>query len=153
MNNVVTLITASPTCSSRFELRRGHSTTNALRDALIVSTVDRLHLCSMKHLFSFSFQALKAVAIARQQTVREEGGCDLLCAPLFDGGSARALIQLFGMKPRDDDVQDDDMIVKSGSDPYKVAGAIAGRIREGTDAALLAKGADSAFHAVESMSV
>ena len=96
-------------------------------------------------------QAVKAIAIARDYL--SDDGVDLIAAPEFDGDSERATIKLKKANPvtlSDDAVQ---LTVKNHSDPYKVAGAIAGKIRDGERVSLLAVGPTAVFRAIESIAV
>lgn len=95
--------------------------------------------------------AVKAIAIARDYL--SDDGVDLIAAPEFDGDSERATIKLKKANPvtlSDDAVQ---LTVKNHSDPYKVAGAIAGKIRDGERVSLLAVGPTAVFRAIESIAV
>jgi stage V sporulation protein S len=56
-------------------------------------------------------------------------------------------------KPIQGEMDSEDFLVKGSSDPFKVAGAIAGRIRDGERIGVLAKGEDAVFKTVESISV
>ena len=47
----------------------------------------------------------------------------------------------------------DDLIVRDTSDPYKVAGAIAGRLREGERVGLLTKGPEGVFISVQAIAM
>jgi len=99
-------------------------------------------------------QAVKAIAIARADlTADEEEPADILVQPTFDGGSVRCALEMTRVKPIADEMDTEDFLVKATSDPYKVAGAIAGRLRDGERIGVLAKGDDSVFKTVQSMAI
>jgi stage V sporulation protein SpoVS len=99
-------------------------------------------------------QAVKAIAIARADlNTSEDEPMDILVQPTFDGGSVRCALEMTRCRPISDEMETEDFLVKGGSDPYKVAGAIAGRLREGERIGILAKGDDAVFKTVESIAV
>lgn len=99
-------------------------------------------------------QAIKGIVNARQKPVEfDDGALDLICQPTFDGQSARVTFELSGIKELKDELESDDLIVRDTSDPYKVAGAIAGRLREGERVGLLTKGAEGVFKSVEAIAM
>eukprot|EP00656_Telonema_subtile_P000284 TRINITY_DN10144_c0_g1_i3.p1 TRINITY_DN10144_c0_g1~~TRINITY_DN10144_c0_g1_i3.p1 ORF type:complete len:212 (-),score=29.73 TRINITY_DN10144_c0_g1_i3:83-718(-) len=93
-------------------------------------------------------QAIKAVAIARDY-LADDTEIDLIAQPEFAGETDRATIHLRRAKPIDGSDSTIELMVKPGSDPYKVAGAIKGRVREGERVSVVAVGPAAVFHAVE----
>lgn len=99
-------------------------------------------------------QAVKAIAIAKQYLAEEESGpIDLIAQPQFDGPSPRLSLHLKAVPQLVPNEAAEVLTVKRESDPYKVAGAIAGRIRDQKAVALVSVGPDSVFHSVESVAV
>lgn len=99
-------------------------------------------------------QAVKAIAIARADlTVDDEEPADILVQPTFDGGSVRCALEMTRVKPIADEMETEDFLVKATSDPYKVAGAIAGRLRDGERIGVLSKGDDAVFKTVQALAV
>lgn len=98
-------------------------------------------------------QGIKAVAILRSVLAREGDGLDLAAQVIFDGQTPRSTILLSAVDPYASETSDDDLLVKPASDPYKVAGAIAGRLRETGQVGVQAVGPDSVFKAVESTAI
>lgn len=90
-------------------------------------------------------QCVKAVCIARGYL--SDDGVDLRAQPEFADikSGFKATVRLFKArtKPRGAKYDENDLIVALRSDPRKVAGAMAGRIREGKRVGSLAKGADA----------
>lgn len=99
-------------------------------------------------------RAIKAVAIA-QQYLREEasGPVNLIVQPQFEGTSSRATLTLFKVDSLTPSAGAEVLSVKHESDPYKVAGAIAARLRDQKEVSLRSVGPDSVFHAVEAIYV
>merc|ERR1712080_365858 len=83
----------------------------------------------------------------------EEKPTDIIAQPQFEGQSAHLVIRLKRSRPIDMDMEYTDLTSPPGSDPYKVAGAIAGKIRDGERVGINAVGANSVFHAVEAIAV
>mmetsp|Transcript_10832 Transcript_10832/g.27885 ORF Transcript_10832/g.27885 Transcript_10832/m.27885 type:complete len:264 (-) Transcript_10832:178-969(-) len=99
-------------------------------------------------------QAVKAIAIARADlTADEDEPMDILVQPTFDGGSVRCALEMSRVKPIADEMDTEDFLVKGTSDPYKVAGAIAGRLRDGERIGVLSKGDEAVFKTVQSLAV
>ena len=100
-------------------------------------------------------QAVKAIAIARQYLAEEEdGACDLIAQPTFEGDSAKVTIALKIANFIDLETESSVLSVNPNSDPYKIAGAIAHRIRENERVSVTCvPGVDSVFHAVEAIAV
>lgn len=87
--------------------------------------------------------AAKAIAIARGY-INSEATFDLRAQPEFDSdasGSCTLVLTKTQHKPHAvAGLEDSDLTVKPTSDPKKVAGAIAGRVREHERVALVAYG-------------
>jgi len=99
-------------------------------------------------------QAIKGIANARQKPIEfDTGPLDVIVQPEFDGDSARCTLVLSGIKTLQDELDSDDLIVRDTSDPYKVAGAIAGRLREGERVGLLTKGPEGVFISVQAIAM
>jgi len=100
-------------------------------------------------------QAIKAIAIARRYLTddEEENPTDIIAQPQFDGQSDQLVIRLRRSRPIDMSMDYSDLTATPGSDPYKVAGAIAGKIRDGERVGMNAVGANAVFHAVEAIAV
>jgi len=101
-------------------------------------------------------QAIKAIAIARTYLSLDEDGedSDLIAQPSFFGDSEGCIVHVRNAKPIELDTSDPTLTVSGKSDPYNVAGAIAGHIRDGTKrVSLVACGPLAVFHAVESIAV
>lgn len=99
-------------------------------------------------------QAVKAVAIATQYLAEEESGpINILVQPQFDGQSPRATLFLKSSPVVPEDDSAEVLTVRSMSDPGKVAGAIAGRVRDGKPVALETVGPDGVYHVVEAVAL
>jgi len=88
-------------------------------------------------------QAMKAIAIARKYLLEEDKTCDLVCTPRFEEDirqSSRVCFELKKRKPVRSVPSEDDLSAKEKTDPYKLAGAIAGRVRDGENVAVTTKG-------------
>jgi len=103
-------------------------------------------------------QAIKAIAIARRQ-VHSEGTLaeELTVKPVFEAGlregSNVALVLSKGTARLPDVPADDEssLSAKPTTDAFKLAGAIAGRMREGERASILVKGAVPVLIAVKAI--
>jgi len=100
-------------------------------------------------------QAVKAIAIARQYLTdgEEADPTDLIAQPTFDGKSSHLLLKLRRARPINMDKDFSGLTSTPSSDPYKVAGAIAGKVRDGERIGISAVGANAVFHAVEAVSI
>lgn len=101
-------------------------------------------------------QAVKGIAIARKYLTDEEEEhiTDLICKPRFERhDSDSCIITLRMARPIDMEKDVSDITATPSSDPYKLAGAIAGKIRDGERVGINAVGANSVFHAVEACAV
>ena len=88
-------------------------------------------------------QAMKAIAIARKYLLEEDTPCDLILIPRFEEDirqSSRVTFVLEKSRPVRSIPTEDDLASKEKTDPYKLAGAIAGRVREGEQVAITTKG-------------
>lgn len=95
-------------------------------------------------------QAVKAIAIARGQFLENENGQTFLsCFPSFRDDN-RNTVQMQCDKETKGPWRTStaDLVVGGGTEPTKVAGAIAGNIREGEKVAVRACGADAVANAV-----
>jgi len=73
----------------------------------------------------------------------------LKCVLMRMGNSAFAVHTICTIALQDSE----DLIVRDTSDPYKVAGAIAGRLREGERVGLLTKGPEGVFISVQAIAM
>jgi len=98
-------------------------------------------------------QAIKGIVNAKQKEMVSDDGTELtfIVQPTFDGGSQRVTFELTSVQDKDFFDGTDDLIVRPSSDPYKVAGAIAARLRNGERFSVLTKAADGVFRAIESI--
>mmetsp|Transcript_41939 Transcript_41939/g.96087 ORF Transcript_41939/g.96087 Transcript_41939/m.96087 type:complete len:259 (+) Transcript_41939:445-1221(+) len=89
-------------------------------------------------------QAIKAIAIARKYLLEEATPVDLICAPVFEqdvrAGSNVSFELTKSFKPVLREPLEEDLTAKEKTDVFKLAGAIAGRIRDGEDVAVTTKG-------------
>jgi len=89
-------------------------------------------------------QAMKAIAIARKYLLEEETPIDLLATPTFEQdvrNGSNVCFALSKCKPVTREPLDDDLTAKEKTDVFKLAGAIAGRVRDGEEVAVTTKGA------------
>jgi len=88
-------------------------------------------------------QAMKAIAIARKYLAEEDTPVDLICKPVFEEDirqSSRVCFELKKSRKVKTTPSEDDLACKDKTDPYKLAGAMAGRVREGETVACTTKG-------------
>jgi len=88
-------------------------------------------------------QAMKAIAIARKYLLEEETPIDLLVFPKFEQDIREGSNMIFELKksgPILREPAETDLSCKEKTDAFKLAGAIAGRVRDGEDVALTVKG-------------
>ena len=88
-------------------------------------------------------QAMKAIAIARKYLAEEDTPVDLICKPVFEEDirqSSRVCFELKKSRKVKTIPSEDDLACKDKTDPYKLAGAMAGRVREGETVACTTKG-------------
>ena len=89
-------------------------------------------------------QAMKAVAIARKYLLEEDKPIDLCCTPVFEQdvrSGSNVCFELSKSKPIDREPLETDLTAKDKTDVYKLAGAIAGRVRDNEEVAVTTKGA------------
>merc|ERR1719240_520688 len=102
-------------------------------------------------------QAMKAIAIARKYLLEEDtGAVDILCEPRFEEdirSSSRVCFVLKRTRPLPRQPTEEDLACKDSTDPYKLAGAMAGRIRDGEKVACTTKGPVPVLIAVKSMAL
>jgi len=99
-------------------------------------------------------QACKAMAIVRRVLAGRDDGTDIAAQATFDGGSVRCVLNIEVLsEPIESMAADDDLLVKPQSNPGKVAGAIAGRLRDDAAVALQAVGPEPVFHTVRAISL
>lgn len=97
-------------------------------------------------------QACKAMAIVRRVLAGRDDGTDIAAQATFDGGSVRCVLNIEVLsEPIESAASDDDLLVKPASNPGKVAGAIAGRLRDDAAVALQAVGPEPVFHTVRAI--
>jgi stage V sporulation protein S len=98
-------------------------------------------------------QAVKAIAIAQRQV----GGDGLTVRPVFEsanlreGSNVALVLDKAAFSTGADAVVDDALSVKPSTDAFKLAGAIAGRMRDGQKATILVKGAVPVLIAVKAI--
>lgn len=104
-------------------------------------------------------QAVKSIAIARQYFESEEDEnddgsiIDLVVTPDFESQTDHCTLRLRKTRPIDMDNDSSPLTSTATSDPYMVAGAIAGKIRDGERVSIRGIGPNAVFHAVESIAV
>jgi len=88
-------------------------------------------------------QAMKAIAIARKYLLDEDTPIDLLVFPKFEQDIREGSNMIFELKrssPIAREPSEDDLSCKEKTDCFKLAGAIAGRVRDNEEVALTVKG-------------
>jgi len=102
-------------------------------------------------------QAMKAIAIARKYLMEEASGAtDLVISPQFEEDirhSSRVCFVLSKQRPSARVPSEDDLACKDKTDPYKLAGAMAQRIREGEKVACTTKGPVPVLLAVKAIAM
>jgi stage V sporulation protein SpoVS len=101
-------------------------------------------------------QAMKAIAIARKYLLDEETPSDLVCIPRFEEEirhGSRCTFVLKKMRPIRSVPSEDDLSSKEKTDPYKLGGAIAGRLRDGEQVACTTKGPVPVLIAVKAIAI
>jgi len=101
-------------------------------------------------------QAMKAIAIARKYLLDESSPIDIVCVPRFEEDirqSSRVCFELKKTRPVRSVPSEDDLSSKEKTDPYKLAGAIAGRVREGETVACTTKGPVPVLIAVKAIAL
>lgn len=100
--------------------------------------------------------AMKSIAIARKYLMDEATPVDLICTPVFTqdvrSGSNVTFecekVAKIGRQP-----MEDDLAAKDKTDVFKLAGAIAGRLRDGQEVSVTTKGAIPVLIAVKSIAL
>jgi len=88
-------------------------------------------------------QAMKAVAIARKYLSEETRPIDVVCTPVFERdvrSGSNVTFELSKSATIAREPTEEDLTAKDKTDVYKLAGAIAGRVRDGGDVAVTTKG-------------
>eukprot|EP00039_Didymoeca_costata_P018753 m.334801 g.334801 ORF g.334801 m.334801 type:complete len:266 (+) comp17443_c0_seq1:65-862(+) len=98
-------------------------------------------------------QAIKAICIVRSVLAKRTDGIDICARVIFDGDSPRCTIITSSTTTYANEALETDLIVKPNTDPFKVAGAIAGRIRDGNDVGIQVVGPEPVFKAIESIAI
>lgn len=101
-------------------------------------------------------QAMKAIAIARKYLLDEPQPLDIIVTPKFEEDirhSSRVCFELRKSRPIKGQPTEDDLASKDKTDPYKLAGAMAGRIRDGEDVACTTKGPVPVLIAVKAIAL
>jgi len=99
-------------------------------------------------------QAMKAIAIARKYLLDEDSPTDIVITPRFEEDirhSSRVTFVLEKSRPVRSVPSEDDLSSKEKTDPYKLAGAIAGRVRDGEQVAITTKGPVPVLIAVKAL--
>lgn len=97
-------------------------------------------------------QTVKALAVARKYLEQEASPTDIFARPHFDGTSPRLTLAIrvqSGLVLNGS--VDDALMVKPFSVPSKVAGAIAGRIRDNAEVRLVTVGMDGVFLCIDAI--
>lgn len=101
-------------------------------------------------------QAMKAVAIARKYLLEEAEPIDLLVRPRFEQdlrAGSNVVFELYRSPKIFRNPSEDDLSAKPKTDVYKLAGAIAGRVREAQTVAITTKGAVPVLTAVKAIAL
>ena len=101
-------------------------------------------------------QAVKAIAIARKYLLDERPAIDLLVTPRFEQdirSGSNVVFDIEKVRPIKREPTEDDLSSKEKTDCFKLAGAIAGRAREGEDVAVTTKGAVPVLVAVKAIAL
>jgi len=101
-------------------------------------------------------QAMKAIAIARKYLMDESPAVDVVVTPKFEEDirhSSRVCFELTKGRPLKSTPSEDDLACKDKTDPYKLAGAMAQRVREGESVACTTKGPVPVLIAVKALAL
>jgi len=102
-------------------------------------------------------QAIKGLAIARKYLLEEDAPIDLLVSPQFEQDVREGSSLVFStqtVSPIDREPAESDLSVKDRTDSFKLAGAIAGRVREGVEeVAITTKGSVPVLVAVKAIAL
>ena len=101
-------------------------------------------------------QAVKAIAIARKYLLDETPKIDLLVTPRFEQdirSGSNVVFDIQKARPIKREPTEDDLSAKEKTDAFKLAGAIAGRARDGEEVAVTTKGAIPVLVAVKAIAL
>lgn len=99
-------------------------------------------------------QAMKSIAIVRRVYETKGVELDMLVRVIFEPQSARSSIIIeVSEEIYQNEATDGDFLVKYESDPHKVAGAIAGRVREEDPVGVQAVGPQSVYNTVKALAL
>jgi stage V sporulation protein S len=101
-------------------------------------------------------QSMKAIAIARKYLLEEDSPTDLTIIPKFEEDirhGSRVCFELKKTRPVRSVPSEDDLACKEHTDPYKLAGAMAGRVRDGEQVACTTKGPVPVLIAVKAIAI
>ena len=101
-------------------------------------------------------QAVKAIAIARKYLLDERPAIDLLVTPRFEQdirSGSNVVFDIEKVRPIKREPTEDDLSAKEKTDAFKLAGAIAGRARDGEEVAVTTKGAIPVLVAVKAIAL
>merc|ERR1719231_1110419 len=99
---------------------------------------------------------MKAIAIARKYLLDEPQPLDITVIPKFEEDirhSSRVCFELKKSRPMKKQPTEEDLSSKESTDPYKLAGAMAGRIRDGEKVACTTKGPVPVLIAVKAIAL
>ncbi len=100
--------------------------------------------------------AAKAIAIARKYLLEESPPVDLLVTPRFEQdlrAGSNLVLELKRSETIEREPADNDLSAKERTEAHKLAGAIAGRARDGDEVAVTTKGAVPVLVAVKSVAL
>ena len=103
--------------------------------------------------------AIARVVRLRELRLRQVGGDGLTVRPVFEsanlreGSNVALVLDKAAFSTGADAVVDDALSVKPSTDAFKLAGAIAGRMRDGQKATILVKGAVPVLIAVKAIAI
>lgn len=101
-------------------------------------------------------QAIKAIAVAKKYLLLEEPPIDLLVTPCFEQdvrNGSNLCLELTRSHPIDREPSEDDLSATEKTDCFKLAGAIAGRVRDGEQVAVTTKGQVPVLVAVKAIAL
>ena len=101
-------------------------------------------------------QAAKAIAIARKYLLEESPPVDLLVTPRFEQdlrAGSNLVLELKRSETIEREPADNDLSVKERTEAHKLAGAIAGRVRDGDEVAVTTKGAVPVLVAIKAVAL
>ena len=101
-------------------------------------------------------QAVKAIAIARKYLLEESPPVDMLVTPRFEQDlreGSNLVLELKRSETIEREPADNDLSAKERTEAHKLAGAIAGRARDGDEVAVTTKGAVPVLVAVKAVAL